>query len=342
VNDKIKILRSNLKNSGQVLGENQDYDVIGPSYDSDGKVNVNQLEVLPSDMMISATRTSVSPQNVLQFEDLAKNSFDYYVIIDPTTGARTSKTPSAEVYGTSTDSITIDGVVYTFNKGAFIDTTNQVVRELRYSGLSNNGIDFMWQHFTPYGNLIDPSASNIHDIFIITRGYYDNLTSYLRGTSSIEPETPSPLELRNSYGYLLNNKMLSDTVVLHPGKIKLLFGSLASPELRAKFKIVKSASATFSSERIRQEALAVINDFFSIDNWDFSISFYATELISLIHQRMPTQVASVVLVPLYSTNSFGSLFTVEAGIDEILQSCATINDIEIVEALTPAVLRQKI
>ena len=342
VNDKIKILRSNLKNNGQVLGENQDYDVIGPSYDSDGKVNVNQLEVLPSDMMISATRTSVSPQNILQFEDLAKNSFDYYVIIDPTTGARTSKTPSAEVYGTSADSITIDGVVYTFNKGAFIDTTNQVVRELRYSGLSNNGIDFMWQHFTPYGNLIDPSASNIHDIFIITRGYYDNLTSYLRGTSSIEPETPSPLELRNSYGYLLNNKMLSDTVVLHPGKIKLLFGSLASPELRAKFKIVKSASATFSSERIRQEALAVINDFFSIDNWDFSISFYATELISLIHQRMPTQVASVVLVPLYSTNSFGSLFTVEAGIDEILQSCATINDIEIVEALTPAVLRQKI
>ena len=342
VNDKIRILRSNLKKNGQVLGENQNYDVIAPVFDSAGKINVNQLEILPSDMLISATRTSVTPQNISQFTDLARNSYLYYQIIDPALGSRISKTPTSETYGTLSDTVVINGISYVFNKGAFIDQTQDIVRELKFSGITNNGIDFMWQHFTPYGNLIDPSASNIHDIFIVTRGYYDNLTSYLRGLSTIEPEPPSPLELRNSYGYLLNNKMLSDTVVLHPGKIKLLFGSLASPELRAKFKIVKANGATFSSERIKQETLAVINDFFSIDNWDFSLPFYATELISLIHQRLPTQVASVVLVPLYSTNSFGSLFTVEAGIDEILQSCATINDIEIVESLTPTVLRQKI
>jgi hypothetical protein len=43
---------------------------------------------------------------------------------------------------------------------------------------------------------------------------------------------------------------------------------------------------------------------------------------------------------MYSVNSFGSLFTIESGLDEILQSAATINDIEIVDALTPSVLRQ--
>ncbi len=342
VNDKIKILRSNIKKNGQILGDNQNYDVIAPVYDADGKININQLEVLPSDMIITATRTSVAPQNILQFIDLAQDSYLYYQVIDPITWSKTIKIPSSESYGVLTDTVTIDGTAFIFNKGSFIDQTRQVVRELKFAGKNGNGIDFMWQHFTPYGNLIDPSASNIHDIFIITRGYYDNLISYLRGTSTIQPEQPTPLELRNSYGYLLNNKMLSDTIVLHPGKIKLLFGTQASPELRAKFKIVRAPTATFSSERIKQETLSVINDFFSIDNWDFSISFYATELISLIHQRLPTQVASVVLVPLYSTNSFGSLFTVDAGIDEILQSCATINDIEIVEALTPAVLRQKL
>jgi hypothetical protein len=43
---------------------------------------------------------------------------------------------------------------------------------------------------------------------------------------------------------------------------------------------------------------------------------------------------------MYSANSFGSLFTVEAGLDEILQSSAQLSDIEIVESLTPTVMRQ--
>jgi len=46
-------------------------------------------------------------------------------------------------------------------------------------------------------------------------------------------------------------------------------------------------------------------------------------------------------VPTYSVNSFGSLFTIDSGLDEILQSCATVNDVEIVDALTPTVLRQR-
>uniref|UniRef100_UPI00388ED2BE hypothetical protein n=1 Tax=Acinetobacter sp. TaxID=472 RepID=UPI00388ED2BE len=103
---------------------------------------------------------------------------------------------------------------------------------------------------------------------------------------------------------------------------------------------VRSQSATLTNERIKEEILNVINTFFDIDGWDFGDSFYATKLISLIHQRLPADIASVVLVPVYSTNSFGSLFTVEAGFDEILQSAAQLSDIEVVEALTPVVIRQ--
>ena len=94
-------------------------------------------------------------------------------------------------------------------------------------------------------------------------------------------------------------------------------------------------------ERIKEEIINVIQTFFDIDGWDFGDTFYATELISLIHQRLPADVASVVLVPIYSTNSFGSMFTVKSGVDEILQSGAAISDIEIVEALTTTVLRQR-
>jgi hypothetical protein len=84
----------------------------------------------------------------------------------------------------------------------------------------------------------------------------------------------------------------------------------------------------------------VIDAFFDISGWDFGDTFYATELISLIHQRLGPQISSVVIVPTYSINSFGSLFTIESGFDEILQSAATFDDIELVDALTPNVLRQ--
>jgi hypothetical protein len=134
--------------------------------------------------------------------------------------------------------------------------------------------------------------------------------------------------------------MLSDTVVLHSGKLRLLFGGLAEPQLRAKFKVIRAQGATLTNERIKEEVLNVINTFFDIDGWDFGDTFYATELIALIHQRLPADVASVVLVPTYSTNSFGSMFTVESGVDEILQSAAELGDIEVVEALTPTVIRQ--
>jgi hypothetical protein len=174
----------------------------------------------------------------------------------------------------------------------------------------------------------------------MTRGYYNNIIDFVRGVSDINPTPPTPLELRTSYGYLLNNKMLSDTVVLHSGKVKLLFGAKADQRLRAKFRVVKSTSATFSDERIKSEIILVINTFFDIQNWDFGDKFYATELIGLIHQRLPTQIASVVLVPMYSVNSFGSLFTIDSGFDEILQSAASVNDIEMVDVLSPTVLRQ--
>ena len=202
------------------------------------------------------------------------------------------------------------------------------------------GLDFMWQHFSPVTHLVDPSATNIHDAFIMTRGYYSNVMDYVNGLTNINPAPPTPLELRTSYGYLLKNKMVSDTVVLHPGKIKLLFGPLADQTVRAKFKVVKPSTATFSDERIKAEIINVINTFFDIQNWDFGDKFYATELISMIHQRLATQISSVVIVPTYSINSFGSLFTIDSGFDEILQSAATLNDIEIVPAFTPSVLRQ--
>lgn len=354
VYDKIKILRSNLTTLGVPLGHNENYDVIGPVKDQNGETDVHALEIMPTDILNLQDLSGDSiPDNILQFESFAKNSYEYFKLIDPDTSFNVVNSD----YSLSPDEVTLNlgltTIMVRFNEGSFISYSTSIDnglnwilnaeygRRLIYKGVDLEGLDFMWQHFSPHTNMIDPSVTNIHDAFILTSGYYDNVMSFIKGLSNISPSPPTPMELRNAYGYLLKNKMISDTVVMHSGRLKLLFGDLADPQLRAKIKVVKASTATFTDERIKNEVLEVVNSYFSIDNWDFGDTFYATELIGLIHQRLPTEVASVIVVPVYSINSFGSLFTVESGLDEILQSCAKLEDIELITALTPSAMRQK-
>jgi hypothetical protein len=56
---------------------------------------------------------------------------------------------------------------------------------------------------------------------------------------------------------------------------------------------------------------------------------------------LPADILSVVIVPQYSTNSFGDMFIVPSGHNEILMSCAKISDIEIVATLTTTNMRMK-
>ncbi len=337
VYDNIKVLGSNFNSNGVQLVKNQTYDVVGAVKDANGIVDLNSLEIVPSDLLQEDDSGDLVPDRLLQFETFSAGSYEYFWL-DPalpfTQAVQVTSDPNV---------VTINGVTYTFAPDAFVAVggVTPLGRRQRMPTLADSdGLDFMWQHFSPFTNIIDPSVTNIHDAYLMTRGYYDSVIDYVRGTSAVAPSAPTPLELQNSYGYLLNNKMMSDTFVLHPGRIRLLFGALAEPQLRARFKVVRSQTGTLTNERIKEEVLAVISTAFDIDNWDFGEVFYATKLITLIHQRLPADVASVVLVPVYSTNSFGSLFTVESGFDEILQSAATLSDIDVVEALTSTVLRQ--
>jgi hypothetical protein len=347
--DNVKILRSNLNSAGAVLGVSQQYDVVGPVKDGDGVIDFHKLQLVPTDLLQEDSSGDLIPDRLLQFENFTVGSFEYFQLASPAvTLDYTLVVPTL-----GGDQITYAGETVLFQPGAFAGTVIASStpgniglllygRRARMPSLTggDTGLDFMWEHFAPFTNIIDPSVTNIHDAFVVTQGYYDSVISYLRGLSTVAPTAPTPLELRSSYAYLLKNKMLSDTVALHPGKLRLLFGTLAEPQLRAKFKVVRASGAVLTNERVKEELLIVINTYFDIGNWDFGETFYATELIALMHQRLPTEIASVVLVPLYSTNSFGDMFTVECGFDEILQSAAQLTDIEVVDALTPTTIRQ--
>jgi hypothetical protein len=372
--DKIRVLRSNLDAYGMPLKQSDIYDVVGFVFDNNGEIIKNQLEVLPTNTENFAQSGNNTPANILQFENFVAGAWQYTVInisnpSNPTIVAPLACGTYTQISGYDSspydfdlyevDVISTSYGDFSFSPGNFMSTlvdptaSYQLARQLFvpapavYDPVTNvygcnvtAGLDFMWQHYTPDSNLIDPSVSNIHDAYVLTNGYYTNVMNWVNGLTTVEPQLPTPLDLVTSYGYLLNSAMLSDTVVFHPGKIKLLFGALADQTLQGTFYVVVAPTATFSNERIQQEIINVINTYFQIQQWNFGDTFYATELIGLIHQALPTQIASVVLVPTYSVNSFGSLFTINSGFDEVLQSAATVSNVQIVAALTPAIMRQ--
>lgn len=207
----------------------------------------------------------------------------------------------------------------------------------RHEGRSD--LNFAWFHRSPRYHLVDPSPSNIIDSFIITKGYYMALKRWLEDPLATEPELPTPLDLRTSYGYLLDNKMISDTIVLHPGKIKLLFGSKAPAALQSTFKIVRSADRSLTDNQIKTTVVTTIRNFFDITLWEFGETFYFTELAAAIHAALPTEISSVVLVPTLPQNQFGDLFQVLAREDEVFYPDVTVDNVEIVTGYTATNLR---
>lgn len=322
--DMVRILKSNMNNNGITsIGVDQIYNVVSNVLYNNGQTNFNSLNITPSKtLMIINNAGGNNIQDSTEYLSFVGNSSYVYFSIDKTTGNRIPITTTSY----------LENLTYIND----VTTNNTYARTL-----GRDNLDFMWQHFTPSDNLIDPSVSNIIDIYVLTGGYYSSILEYINGVLSLEPTPPTPLELRNTYSSLLNNKMISDTVIMHSGKVKFLFGFAAVPELRTIFKVLLAPGATLTGDQVRAAVLNVINQYFIIDNWDFGQSFYATELCSVIHSQLSTEISSVVLVPLFPTNYFGDLFHLLSAPNEIFVSSATIDNIEIVTSIDRITLKQK-
>lgn len=195
------------------------------------------------------------------------------------------------------------------------------------------GLNFAWMHRSPRYHLVDPAPSNIIDMVIIPKGYYLSVKRWLEDNTTSKPNEPTPLDLRTSYNYLLDNKMISDTIVLHPGKIKLLFGPHALPQLQSTFKVIKSHNTTLTDNQIKTAIVAAVRNFFDITTWEFGETFYFSELSAAIHKALPNDISSIVLVPTVRTNLFGSLYQIFACEDEIFMADINAEQIEMVTSL---------
>jgi len=223
-------------------------------------------------------------------------------------------------------------------------TTNTLVLESGYKGVyGRDKIKFQYIHNATVDRRIDPSSSNIIDTYLLTRSYDQAYRVWLAGGTTTEPEAPTTDALRVTFGGKLNAiKSISDEIIYHPVRYKVLFGAKAETKLQASFKVVKNPGETINDNDLKVRIVSAINEFFDINNWDFGDRFYVSELITYIVNQVAPDISNMVLVPRQTDQEFGSLFEIQSQPDEILISGATVDDVEIVSSISATEVRANI
>jgi len=200
---------------------------------------------------------------------------------------------------------------------------------------------YQYRHNSPLTSRIDPGTTNIIDLYVVTLGYYTAYQNWVRDTTDtvIEPEQPTIDELSTAYQELQNYKMISDNIVLNSVTFKPLFGEKAASELRGTIKVIRAQGSTASNSEIKSSVVAAMNEYFSIDKWNFGDTFYFSELAAFLHRTLGDIISSVVLVPLNRQKAFGDLYEIRSAPNEIFVNGATIDNIDVIDSLTSSNLR---
>jgi len=360
INDFINCLKTNnLPDTS--LPQNSDIimDIIGQPIQSDGFVDDFQVQISFKDFdndgvaddpdyfetlvapEINPTSKYVFFQQTVDFDNLER----FLPLAEGTVISQYATKDQIELikaeYGDGQYFYATDELVFYELNIAFngVRTLNQVTGLIAKTG--RQGLYFQYRHNAPLSRRIDPGSSNIIDIYLVTTAYYNSYQNYIKDSTGTvpEPEPPTIDELTTSYNSLQQYKMISDNVILNSVVFKPLFGVKAAPELRATLKVVRSANSVISVSEIKSRMVAAINEYFTIDKWDFGLTFYFSELAAYLHKELGDIISTVVLVPQDPLKSFGDLYEIRCSADEIFVNAATVNDIEVIDALTASELR---
>lgn len=221
-------------------------------------------------------------------------------------------------------------VVKKYNKTA---TTFDLAPEY-FARPGRSKLKFQYTHKAADNRRIDPSKSNLIDIYMLTKSYDTTFRNWLSSNAGEEPLPPTSQALSLAYSNSLEPiKSVSDELIFHPANYKVLFGSKAITSLQAVFKATRNPSRYISDNELKTRILSSINSFFNIENWDFGQTFYFSELSTYVMNNMTPDITNFVLVP-KQNNAFGSLFEIKCQANEIFISGATALDIEIIDSIT--------
>ena len=204
-----------------------------------------------------------------------------------------------------------------------------------YAVIGRSNIYFHYLHNADSTTRIDPSSTNIIDLYLLTKDYDTRFRQYLKGDIDSEPLTLSSTNLRLTYGKNLDMiKSISDDLIYHPVTYKILFGKKADPRLQASFKIIKNSEQVITDNDIKSRVITAIDEFFMLDNWDFGDTFYFTELATFVMNKTSPYITTFVIVPTNNDQVYGSLQQIASAPNEIFISGTNVSDIEIIPAIT--------
>lgn len=353
IRDKINVLSINsIPGTNTALGTDYLWQIDGPIVEFDGYVDPSRVEVSFYNHQDSGTIGQIINPDI--FTDIVGSYVDGtsngYVIMEYSSDGMSMSPVGADQYvvfaGENAARLYYQNNLDTEYLYYFVDTDtvktvdgyNEFVLEdnyVAYPGRSD--ISFHYQHNSGEEYRIDPSKSNIVDVYMLTSAYDSDYRNWLLTGIGSEPLAPSSYALESNYSEVLDPiKTVSDEIVYQPVKYKVLFGTSADINLQAKFKAVKSSTSTLSDNEIISNILKGINDFFALENWDFGQSFYFSELSTYIMNIMTPDITNFVIVP--TMNNFGSLYEVACQSNEIFISGAKASDIEVIDAITAAQL----
>lgn len=199
---------------------------------------------------------------------------------------------------------------------------------------ARTGIMYHWKHYAPDDNRIDPSKTNLIDMYVLTNSYKTNIDLWIKnGAQGIFPKPPTSVELQDMFKDVEQKIVISDSIIWHSANYVPLFGNSASPSYQADIKVVKIPNSTLSDDEIRQRVIEITNTFFQVDNWNFGETFFFTELCAYIHLQLSTEISTVVLVPNNPNSKFGELFEIPCEPDQLFVSTATVDNVSIISSL---------
>ena len=358
VNDSVNVLKVNgYPDTGYPITENILWYIYNQVAESDGYVDASKVLVTFSDANNNGIPDNPDVFNVIVQPDVNATSkfvyfiktygYDSFVTYTPISSSTViSEYPTQISIYPNINNYVAGQIFYAYQEEKFyILTVEGTARSLATSNsylarVGRPGLYFQYKHNAPGSRRIDPSPTNLIDMYLLTKEFESSYRAWALDTTGTiaEPDAPDGESLRLSFSGLDSYKSVSDAIIYNSAKFKPLFGNKANSELQATFKVVKNPNVNLTDSEIRSQVLAFINAFFSVGNWDFGDTFYFTELATYIQQGLAPNISSIIIVPNSTSQPYGSLQQISSAPDEILISCATVQNIEIISAITAAQL----
>lgn len=227
------------------------------------KTKINNI--LPLEYAIEEVTFIGSSSFILNFKITTNKTLVYDEIVDAITK---NKTTILTNYNNLTSDFNFTDISLIENVSGY---TLSIIYETVSISFPENDLSFVWTHYKSDDIFINPSKSNIIEIYVT--GIKKDLK---KGIEVYEPLTSS--EINKLILEIDKRKMISDIVQVYNSSIY---------KVETAIKVYKSKTSSITNELLKSKIDKELDNFFDIANIPLGKHFYMSRLIEWLHQRVP-------------------------------------------------------